>query len=138
MAKVIWALPFLLIAQTATADDFALARHAASCFNFGPQDIGTGAEATISVGLGLNGLPTDIDVLRYTPDSDDGRRLAMLAAKAVQACGPYPEGMIGTVITMGPDVVYPKPDEALITMPDRADGLDTSLGDEMQRIIEGK
>lgn len=138
MAKVIWALPLLLIAQPATADDFALARRAASCFNFGPQDIGTGAEATISVGLGLNGLPTDIDVLRYTPDSDDGRRLAMLAAKAVQACGPYPEGMIGTVITMGPDVVYPEPDDALITMPDRADGLDTSLGDEMQRIINGQ
>ena len=137
MAKMIWALPILLIAQPASADDFALARRAASCFNVGPQDMGTGAEATILVNLAADGLPTDIDVLRYTPDSDDGRRLAILAAKAVLACGPYPVGVVGTVITMGPDVAYPSPDDTLITLPDRADGLDDSLGEEMLRIING-
>lgn len=135
MAKIIGLVALALMAQPAIADDFALARRAAMCFSFGPQDIGTGAEATIMVGVAADGTLTNIDVLRYTPDSDDGRRLAMAAAKAVEACGPYVEGTVGAVITMGPDVVYPDPSDALIRMPDRADGLDDSLGNDIKSII---
>lgn len=91
---------------------------AAGCFNFLPSDVGSGAEAEISVKLDAVGMPTAIEVLRYTPDSDTGRRLAMAAAKAVEACGPYLDGGAGGVITMGPDVEYPDAPGPLITLPE--------------------
>jgi len=134
-----WALKTIAFAavmamtQPVAAFDGALA---ARCFTFEPQDIGIGAQTDIAVELDDTGTPTAINVLRYQPDTDAGRRLAAAAAKAVQDCGPYPDGTTGGVITMGPEVDYPK--ASIITMPDRADGLDDSLGNEIQQIIDGK
>lgn len=125
----------LLCAAPALADDNALARRVMTCFKVSPQDFSSGAEATISVTVAANGLPSAIDVLSYKPDTADGRRIAMEAAKAIQACGPYPAGTPSQTITMGPSVTYSDAEGSIITMPDRADGLDDSLANDIGKII---
>ena len=133
MAKVAWALTFLLLAQPAAAFDTS---DVMPCFNFLPTDLGIGAEADLLVVLGDQGLVERIDVQRYRPDSEDGRRIAMAAARAVQACGPYVSGRMDAYLTIGPDT--PTSGISIITMPERADGLDDSLANDLQKIIEGQ
>lgn len=129
MFKLYAALPFLLLAQPAAAFD---ASDVMPCFNFLPGDVGMGAEADLMVVLGDQGVVERIDVQRYRPDSEDGRRIAMAAARAVQACGPYASGRVDVYLTIGPDTPS---GESIITMPERADGLDDSLGNEIGKII---
>lgn len=86
MAKVIWALPFLLIAQPAAAVETS---DVLKCFNFLPQDIGIGAEVDLAVDLNVDGTVAKVEVTRYTPDDDTGYRIARSAYRAVMACAPY-------------------------------------------------
>lgn len=115
------------------------ASDALPCFNYLPMDMGIGAEAEINVMLDQYGIPTSIDVQRYQPDSEDGRRLALAAARAVQNCGPYPDSpSFWGVIWLGPETARNPEPAPVITMPDNADGTDNSLANEIQRIIEGQ
>ena len=127
-----------IVLSSAPAQAFQAA-DALPCFNFLPMDIGIGAEAEINVILDDHGLPTSIDVRWYQPDSEDGRRLAMAAAQAVQNCGPYTDSpsFWGT-IWLGPETARNPEPQPVITMPDNADGTSDALANDILKIIEGK
>jgi len=106
-----------------------------TCWNLAPNDFSIGARTEIRIELQANGVVKAIDVLRYEPDTEDGRRVALSAARAVTACGPY-DGESGEfLITFTPDN---SASSSIITMPDNAGGTDDSLANEIQKIIDGQ
>ena len=102
------------------------------CWNLMPQDFGIGAKAEMRVELESDGRVKAVDVLRYEPDTDDGRRVALSVARAVNACGPYIGESGEFHLTFTPDN---SASSSVITMPDNADGTDNSLANEIQKII---
>lgn len=132
MAKVASALPFLLLATPAFAIDVERVKQ---CWVLLPQDFSIGAKAEMRIELESDGRIKAVDVLRYEPDSEDGRRVALSAARAVATCGPYP-GQSGEFhMTFTPDN---SASSSVISMPDNADGTDDSLANEIQKIIDGQ
>jgi predicted deacylase len=71
------------------------------CFNFLPQDMGIGAEVDLAVDLHSDGTVTKVEVTRYTPDTEDGYRIARAAYRAVMSCAPYESaGASSSTITL--------------------------------------
>lgn len=125
-----------LLLATATYPAFAIDPEAVkSCWNLAPQDFSIGAQTEMRIELESDGRVKAVDVLRYEPDSEDGRRVALSAARAVTSCGPYVGESGEFFMTFTPDN---SASSSVITMPDNADGTDDSLANEIQKLIDGK
>jgi hypothetical protein len=143
MIRAIFTLAVLLWAtqQASAVSTLVIEEQAKACIHYRADDMRSAGWADLEIDMDSGGEVTAIRVLRYAPDSQEGRELAMIIAKGVQDCGLYfdPDGRPETVsIRLGPNISQPKPSPSIITMPDNADGTDNSLGDEMMRIINGK
>lgn len=125
MAFSVFSTPALAIDATAVQ----------RCWNLMPQDFSIDAKTEMRVELTSDGRVQAVDVLRYEPDTDDGRRVALSAARAVTACGPYIGQSGEFYMTFTPDN---SASSSIITMPDNADGTDNSLANEIQKLIDGQ
>jgi hypothetical protein len=105
------------------------------CWNLQPEHFSIGAKVEMRIKLDANGSVVTADVLRYEPDSEDGRAVAMSAARAAVTCGPYPGESGEFYFTFTPDN---SAESSVITLPDNADGTDNSLANEIQQLIDGK
>lgn len=125
------ALLVLLSAPAAALEPSQIQR----CWNLAPEHFSIGAKVEMRVELDGNGSVTSADVIRYEPDTDDGRQVALTAARAAVACGPYVGQSGEFYLTFTPDNSAAT---SVITMPDNADGTDNSLANEIQNIIDGQ
>lgn len=66
-----------------------------SCLDLTPADFAVKATIRMSVELAFDGIVEAINVERYSPDDEQGRRIAQASAQAVVDCSPY-EGESGT------------------------------------------
>jgi len=105
------------------------------CWNLQPEHFSIGAKVEMRIKLDTNGSVVAADVLRYEPDTDDGRAVALSAARAAVTCGPYPGESGEFHFTFTPDN---SAESSVITLPDNADGTDNSLANEIQQLIDGK
>lgn len=105
------------------------------CWNLQPSHFSIGAKVEMRVTLDTGGSVTAADVLKYEPDSEEGRAVALSAARAAVSCGPYPGQHGEFYMTFTPDN---SASSSVITMPDNADGTDSSLANDIQKIIDGK
>lgn len=105
------------------------------CWNLQPQHFVIGAKVEMRVELDAKGAVVAADVLRYEPDNDEGRAVALAAARAAVTCGPYAGESGEFFFTFTPDN---SAESSVITMPDNADGTDNSLANEIQQLIDGK
>lgn len=105
------------------------------CWDLQPRDFSIGAKAEMRIVLESDGRVKAVDVLRYEPDTEDGRRVALSAARAVTTCAPYIGQSGEFYMTFTPDN---SASSSIITMPDNADGTDDSLANEIQKIIDGQ
>ncbi len=113
---VIAAVVVAVGAAGAARADESVARQASGCLVLLPVEVASQAIAEVQVALDANGIPTAIDVLRFEPENDQGREIALKAAEAIEACGPYRSTGKEETILIGPGV--PPVKESVITMPD--------------------
>lgn len=125
-----------LLISMSTAPAFAIDPEVVkACWNLMPQDFAIGAQTEMKIELESDGRVKAVDVLRYEPDTEDGRRVALSAARAVTACGPYVGQSGEFYMTFTPDN---SASSSIITMPDNGDGTDDALANEIQKIIDGQ
>lgn len=132
MRRLALALAVFAVASPAWAIDPEVVKQ---CWNLMPQDFSIGAKTEMRVELESDGRVKAVDVLRYEPDTEDGRRVALSAARAVTACGPYIGQSGEFYLTFTPDN---SASSSVITMPDNADGTSNALANEIQKIISGQ
>jgi len=87
--KLVYVLA-LMIGSLAPASANDIGTAVLKCVNYLPMDIGIGATSTSKVTLSPHGYATAVEIQSYAPETEQGRRLATAAARAIMGCGPFP------------------------------------------------
>lgn len=97
MGKFFAALLLLLAmgAASSAKEADALTRQAVSCLNI-PKATQSTLSVTFEVTISSDGRVTDISVIEYSPETEEGKLGVRAASRAIERCAPY-EGVQGQV-----------------------------------------
>lgn len=98
MKAILAAAMTVSLSATALGND-AVASQALQCMSMLPGDFRLAPEIEMKISLDDRGQVGRIDVLGFSPNSPDGRRIAEAATLAVSRCAPY-VGVEGTFLVV--------------------------------------